>query len=53
MTDDIDIIYDYGDDVDHHYDDDDFFIESSFDKDAVLSRGIGSATIQGMMMFDD
>ena len=22
---DIDIIYDYGDDVDHHYDDDDFF----------------------------
>jgi hypothetical protein len=28
-------------------------IESSFDKDAVLSRGIGSATIQGMMMFDD
>lgn len=25
MTDDIDIIYDYGDDVDHHYDDDDFF----------------------------
>jgi hypothetical protein len=27
--------------------------ESSFDKDAVLSRGIGSATIQGMMMFED
>ena len=29
------------------------FIESSFDKDEVLSRGIGSATIQGMKMFDD
>ena len=28
-------------------------IESSFDKDEVLSRGIGSATIQGMKMFDD
>ena len=56
MTDDIDVIYDYGDDVDHHhFDDDDFlsFIESSFDKDEVLSRGIGSATIQGMMMFND
>lgn len=25
-------------------------IESNFDKDAVLSRGIGSATIQGMIL---
>ncbi len=25
-------------------------IESSFDKDAVLSRGIGSATIQGITL---
>lgn len=30
-----------------------YLIESSFDKDEVLSRGIGSATIQGMMMFND
>lgn len=25
-------------------------IESNFDKDVVLSRGIGSATIQGMIL---